>query len=188
MTRVHFVCGLRALRDYRAAGKTADAIALKFSVGREEAEASVSRLLDENKRLSRRVRELAGLTAKAEAQQLIESVGVSHGWRILARIFDDRDFEELKLLAHRLVDGAGVVALLAVKEGGVARMVFARSADVEADMNALMKTACERLGGRGGGKPDFAQGGGSKTNELNSALEAAKAMVIDILIYGTRRR
>ncbi len=178
MTRVHFVCGSRALRDYRMASKTAEAIALKFSVGREEAGTAVSRLLDENKRLSRRVRELAGLTAKVEAQQLIESVGVSNGRRILARIFDDRDFEELKLLAHRLVDGDGVVALLAAKEGEMARMVFARSADVEADMNALMKTACERLGGRGGGKPDFAQGGGSKTHELNSALDAAKALVM----------
>lgn len=179
MTRVHFVCGLRVLRDYRVASKTADAIALKFSVGRDEAEASVARLLDENKRLSRRVRELAGLTAKAEAQQLIESVGVSNGRRILTRIFDDRDFEELKLLAHRLVDGAGVIALLAAKEGEMARMVFARSADVEADMNALMKTACERLGGRGGGKPDFAQGGGSKTHELNSVLETARAMAME---------
>jgi len=43
----------------------------------------------------------------------------------------------------------------------------------------LMKTACERLGGRGGGKPDFAQGGGSKIHELNSALEAARAMAME---------
>ncbi|MGE0126943.1 MAG: DHHA1 domain-containing protein [Blastocatellales bacterium] len=181
MTRVHFVCGSRLLDDYRAANKTAEAIARKFSVGREEAEAAVARSLDENKRLSRRVRELAELAAKAEAQQLVESVGVSNGLRVVVRIFDDREFEELKLLAHRLVDGDGVIALLALKEGEMARLVFARSADVSADMNAAMKIACEKLGGRGGGKPDFAQGGGSNLAELNSALEMARTMVAEHL-------
>jgi alanyl-tRNA synthetase len=44
-------------------------------------------------------------------------------------------------------------------------------------MNTLMRAACERLGGRGGGKPDFAQGGGSQVSELDSALEAAMAML-----------
>lgn len=178
MTRVHFVCGSRLLDDYRAANKTAEAIARKFSVGRDEAEAAVARSLDENKRLTRRVRELAGLTAKTEAQRLIESVGVSNGMRLVVRVFDDRDFEELKLLAHRLVDDDGVVALLAVKEDEMARLVFARSADISADMNALMKAACEHLGGRGGGKPDFAQGGGAKLSELGSALEAARTMAM----------
>jgi alanyl-tRNA synthetase len=177
MTRVHFVCGKRALLDYRIANRTADAIARRFTVGREEAEASVVRLFDENKRLSRRVRELAEMAARGEAQELIEATMEFDGSRIVSRIFEDRDFEELKLLAHRLVDADGVIALLATKEGGMARLVFARSANVASDMNALMKVACERLGGRGGGKPDFAQGGGSKIDELTSALEAVRAMV-----------
>lgn len=178
MTRVRFVCGSRLLDDYRAANKTAEAIARKLSVGRDEAEAAVSRSLEENKRLTRRVRELAGVAAEAEARRLIESVGVSSGLRLVVRVFDDRDFEELKLLAHRIVDGEGVVALLAVKEGEMARLVFARSANLSVDMNVLMKAACERLGGRGGGKPDFAQGGGAKLNELDSALELARAMAM----------
>jgi alanyl-tRNA synthetase len=177
MTRVQFVCGQRALLDYRIANRTADAIARRFTVGREEAEASVARLFDENKRLSRRVRELAGMAARVEARELIEAAVAFDGLRIISRIFEERDFEELKLLAHRLVDADGVVALLATKEGGMARLVFARSANVAADMNALMKAACEKLGGRGGGKPDFAQGGGSKIDELTSALEAVRAMV-----------
>jgi alanyl-tRNA synthetase len=71
-----------------------------------------------------------------------------------------------------------MIALLATKEGGMARLVFARSANVAADMNALMKAACGRLDGRGGGKPDFAQGGGAKVGELDRALEAAKAMAV----------
>jgi len=178
MTRVHFLCGMRALDDYRAANRTVDAIARRFSGGREEAEQSVARLLDENKRLLRRARELAEIAATVEAFELIEATEAVDGARIVSRVFEDRDIEELKLLAHRLVDGDNVVALLAVKEDETARLVFARSANLSADVNALMRAACERLGGRGGGKPDFAQGGGTKASELDSALEAARNAAI----------
>jgi len=175
MTRVHFLCGVRALDDYREASRSVDAIARKFSAGREEAESSVERLLDENKRLSRRARELAGAVAKVEAHELIEAAKPGAGARIVSKVFEDRDVEELKLLAHRLVDCDNVVALLASKEGGTARLVFARSANLSVDMNALMRAACERLGGRGGGKGNVAQGGGEAVDRLDEALAAALA-------------
>ncbi len=177
MTRLHFVCGSRVLKDYRLANKSAEAVALKLTVGREEAEASVARLIDDNKRLSRRVRELGEIAAKVEAAELLASVAASNGLRIVEKVITDRDFEEAKLIAHRLVDGENVIALLAVREAEMVRLVFARSANVAADMNALMKAACEKLGGRGGGKPDFAQGGGAKLDELSTALSAARGLI-----------
>ena len=70
-----------------------------------------------------------------------------------------------------------MIALLASKEIGTARLVFARSANLSADMNALMRRACERLGGRGGGKPEFAQGGGAKLNEIDDALKEARLAI-----------
>jgi alanyl-tRNA synthetase len=180
MTRVHFLCGVRALDDYREASRSVDSIARKFSAGREEAESSVTRMLDENKRLSRRARDLAGVVAKVEAHELIEAAEPVGGARIVSRVFEDRDIEELKLLAHRLVDGDNVVALLASKDGGTARLVFARSANLSADMNALMRTTCESLGGRGGGKSEFAQGGGPKVSELDGVLEEARITIRSI--------
>ena len=178
MTRVHFVCGVRALDEYRSASRTADAIARRFTVGREEAETSVVRLMDENKRLSRRVRDLAEIAARIEAQEMIAAAGASNGIRVVTRVFDDRDFEETKLIAYRLMELSGVVALLATREVGMARLVFARSSDLPIDMNALVKNACESLGGRGGGKPDFAQGGGVNVNELQNVMEKTAASLI----------
>jgi alanyl-tRNA synthetase len=178
MTRIDFLCGVRALRDYRAANHTAEAIARQFTVGRDEAPAAVARLFDENKRLTRRTRELAATAAQVEAQELLAATTATNGLRIVTRIFTDRDVEEMKLLAHRLVANDGVVALLAVREATMARLVFARAADVPADMNALLRQACERLGGRGGGKPDFAQGGGAKLTELETALTMARAALV----------
>jgi alanyl-tRNA synthetase len=179
MARVHFVCGLRALRDYRSANQWVEAMARKFSVGREEVEPSVARLLEENKRLSRRARELADLAARAEASELIEATNPVDGIRMISQVFAERDLEELKPLAHRLVDRERVIALLATRAGGMARLVFARSADLSCDMNMAMKVACEKLGGRGGGASDFAQGGGTRVDELEHAIGLAKSTCLD---------
>jgi len=178
MTRVEFVCGGRALRDYRAANQTAETIARRFSVARDASVEAVARLFEENKRLERRTRVLAELAAKAEARELVDAATSASGMRLISRIFEDRDFEEVKLLAHRLVASDSVIALLATREREMARLVFARSADVAADMGAAMRGVCESLGGRGGGKPDFAQGGGPRVAELDRAMmEAASKLV-----------
>jgi alanyl-tRNA synthetase len=101
MTRVRFVCGVRALQDYREANGVTEAVARRFTVGRNEVEASVERLIDENKALTRRVRELAALAARAEASDILDAIAPANGKRIITRVFADRDFDELKLLAHR---------------------------------------------------------------------------------------
>ncbi|MDX2030203.1 MAG: DHHA1 domain-containing protein [Blastocatellia bacterium] len=182
MTRVHFVAGVRALAEYRSASKAADAIALRLSVGRPEVDAAVAKIQEENRRLAKRVRELAEVAARVEADEIAASIGLSDGLRIAVRVFRDRDFEELKLLAHRLVEEDGVIALLATCEAGLARIVFARSAALagraNTDMNVLVRAACERLGGRGGGKPDFAQGGGPRVDEIEDVLESIKSRLI----------
>ena len=173
MVRVEFVCGVRALRDYRAANATGEAVARRFSVVRDDADSSVARLFDDHKALGRRVKQLSELAAKAEARELIDATIPQNGRRTISRIFEERDLEELKLLAHRLSDFDSTVALLATRDRETARLVFARSGDLKVDMNELMRRCCERLGGRGGGKPDFAQGGGPGVSQLEPVIAAA---------------
>ncbi len=92
-------------------------------------------------------------------------------------IFDNRDAESLKHLAQALIAHPGVVALLGSRDGDTARLVFARSADATGDMNALMREACAMLDGRGGGKPDLAQGGGKKVEALDRAIAHASSLL-----------
>ncbi len=172
MTRVHFVCGARALREYRAAVGITDAVSRRLSVGRDEVESSLVRLQDDNKKLSRRVRELAQLEANLTAERLLGAGIELNGKRVVTCSFDDKEFEDVKLIAHRLVDRESVIALLAAIEGDSVRFVFARSADVDEDINNLMKTACQSIGGRGGGKPDFAMGGGPVPEDVSKFLRS----------------
>jgi alanyl-tRNA synthetase len=67
--------------------------------------------------------------------------------------------------------------LLASRDTDVVRLVFARSADAAGDMNSLMREACAMVDGRGGGKPDLAQGGGKNISRLEEALRQATSEV-----------
>ena len=175
MTRVQFVCGGRALRDYRAANQTAASVARRLSVRRDEALEAVARLLEEHKRLERRARGLVELATQAEAQELLAATPVTSMPRIILRIFDDRDFDDIKLLAHHLVEGQGVLALLATRTRDLVRVVCARSADLQVEANILLQSVCAQIGGRSGGKPEFAQGSGTRITELEHAMAQAAA-------------
>jgi len=184
LVRVTFAAGTRALEDYRRANTTARAAAALFSVGRDEAASAAARLQEEHKNLQRRLRASEELAARAEARELLEeSEGASRvagvdgtvasGLRLVARVFEGREAEDLRRLASAVAAHAGAVALLGSREESGARPVFARHADAPGDMNALLREACRALEGRGGGRPDLAQGGGPRTDLLADIIEKA---------------
>ncbi len=175
MARIEFVAGGRASADYRRANNTAYSVAAIFSVGRDDAPASVRRLIEENKQLLRRIRPLEEMAARVEADELLrEAVRQSDGVKIVARAFDGRDGEALKQLAQQLIARPSTIALLGSHDDvdATARLVFARSADAPGDMNTLMREACAMLDGRGGGRADMAQGGGRNLEKLADAISA----------------
>jgi alanyl-tRNA synthetase len=192
LTRITFVAGGRVLADYQRANRTARNVASLFSVARDEAAESVARLQDENRQLQKRLRAAEELAARAEAREILEetrgeddvesanvlpdvrSNEVEGGrLRIVVRAFEGREAEDLRRLAFALIANARTVALLGSRDAEGARLVFARSADADADMNALMRGACLSLEGRGGGRPDMAQGGGPRAEKLEDVLASA---------------
>src|SRR2546422_8455373 len=75
LTRIQFMAGIRALADYRKANRTAREVAVLFSAGREDSPALVSHIIEEQKRLARRVRELEEIASGVEAEQLLKNAG-----------------------------------------------------------------------------------------------------------------
>ena len=172
LTRIQFMAGMRVVNDYRKANRTLTETAVLFSSARDDAPSLVNKLIDENKRLVRRVRELDEIACRVEAEDLVRG-STNDSPRIVSKIFRDRDADSLKHLALALIAHPNVIALLASSDTGTARLVFARAADASGDMNALMRKACEMIDGRGGGKPEMAQGGGQNVAALDDALQTA---------------
>ena len=173
LTRIEFVAGTRALADYRKANKSAREVAALFSTGRDDAPHVAAQMVEEHKELNRRIRVLEESVAEAETAKLLARARDG----VVFEIFESRDAESLKRLAHALTMHPGTVALLASRDKDTARLVFARSADAVGDMNALMREACAMLDGRGGGKPEIAQGGGKNVSKIGDALTHALTLL-----------
>src|SRR5215813_6855799 len=134
LTRIEFVSGTRALADYRRANRSARQTATLFSTGRDDAPALAAHMVEENKELNRRVRVLEEVAAGVDAERLLnEQEAKPDGTKIIAKLFDDRDSDSLKKLAHALIALPKVIALLFSIDKDAARMVFARSNDAMGD-------------------------------------------------------
>jgi len=167
--RVEFLCGGRALRDYRWRNASLNALAGELSIAPRDLEPAFRRLRQEYADKGKRIKELLEEALKYEAERLVKETETAGSFRLIVKVFPDRDPEEVKGLANRLAEHPGTVALLAATRDK-ANLVFARSADLGFDMNALMKAAVSRIGGKGGGRPNFAQGGAPLSPDLTTLL------------------
>jgi alanyl-tRNA synthetase len=173
MTRVEFVCGRRALLDYRHANNTAAAIARLLSAERDSAPEMVARMMQENKSLKKRQRDLLELAMTAEAAEMLAQASRHGAFKIIRATWEARDPEELRVLASKIVGKEPAVALLGTRDASMARLVFARSESITQNMGQLLAESCQLLGGRGGGRPDIAQGGGPDAQKLDEAINLA---------------
>jgi len=171
-TRVDFLCGWRALRDYRRKTATINELALAFSVKDRELSAAVLRLMQEAADNRRKLHHLQDQSLAAEAARLLTDATLWDDVRIVMHTFDKRQPQEVRKLALLLAEGQRTIALLGIS-AKQARLFFARTDDLAADMAALLKKTCLAFGGRGGGQPHLAQGGGLQGDRLEEALDFA---------------
>ncbi|WP_404405707.1 DHHA1 domain-containing protein [Jeotgalibacillus malaysiensis] len=91
----------------------------------------------------------------------------------MKEVFTDRPVAELQKLAKMIIAGDAEKTVLFVNETDEKlQLICGRSAQIESDMNQLIKSVLPLINGRGGGKPDFAQGGGDKLMSAEALLEA----------------
>jgi alanyl-tRNA synthetase len=113
----------------------------------------------------------------AEASAMLEAAVDCGGFKMVQAVFDSRELEEIRVLAAKIVKREPSIALLGTKESTAARLVFSRSESLTQNMGQLLSEACQLLGGRGGGKPELAQGGGPNVERVEEAIAKAAEKV-----------
>jgi alanyl-tRNA synthetase len=171
LVRVGFRVGLEALDDYRLKHDIATTLAADFSSRVEELPTRVTALRKELSGVRRQLEAERERATGTLAEQLRADAETTRHGRLVAHQLSE-GAGELLALASALIESGGVVALLAERDGDRGRLLFARSHDVDLDVRPLLSAALEAIGGRGGGRPELAQGAGRATG-LDTALEQA---------------
>jgi alanyl-tRNA synthetase len=172
-SRLEFVCGGRALRTLRTLHDAVSRCIRHLSVAPEDLPAAIERLQADGKDQRKIVKGLQERLAVFEAAALAEAAEQVGEIRQVVRAVDGQDQAGLKAMAATICAAPGFrAALFSTSSPHVA--VLAKSKDAPGDCAAALKTLLAAFGGRGGGKPDLAQGGGLD-GDLAQIVDAAKA-------------
>ncbi len=163
-TRIEFRCGQRALIDYRRKHQIISQVASDLSIGFWELDQAVGRMQADAKAARKQLQEAEARLQQYEARDLLNAIEPRGDFGLIAHTWLNRDAAYLKRMANVLTAQPKTVVLLGAT-GQSLSLVFARSKDQSIDLATLLKATAARLGGKGGGSPDFAQAGGPAVSE-----------------------
>lgn len=179
-TRVTFLAGQRALADYMALDRTTRDLCRSLSIGVADLPRFAERAQEENAALRRQVKLLQEKILETEALELLEGARKVGGARVVRTVFSARPLDEVKVLAAKVAAQSHSVAVFGTR-GAIPQIVLQRSTDLRLDMGAVIRQILPLIDGRGGGSPISAQGGGTRPDGLESALDQAVSRIAESL-------
>jgi len=179
VVRLEFVAGMAAVEQMSELYDSVSAASAKLNFAPEKIGEAVDRLIAERKELQKDLDALRKGRVGATVEELLQKAAKVGDVRIVRHV-ESEDMKHLVSLAKELISNPRTVAVVGSDQQG-AKVVIARSADITIDCRPLVKGAMQVVGGSGGGKPDFAQGGGPGKEKLEEALDSAVAAVRAIL-------
>ncbi|MDM7858027.1 alanine--tRNA ligase [Thiopseudomonas acetoxidans] len=138
-------------------------------------------VLEQNKTLEKELQQSKAKAASAAGSDLVAQAQTVNGVKVLAAQLDGLDNKALLELVDQLKNklGSGVILLGSLLDDRVV-LVAGVTKDLTARFKAgdLMRQAAAQVGGKGGGRPDMAQGGGTDASQLATALALAENFVL----------
>jgi alanyl-tRNA synthetase len=173
-TRLEFICGRRAWKDYFWKNEVIKNISTKLTIKDSELGEAIDRMLEERKEIGKELKEYKEKLQEYEAKRLIDESSLRDDRiKVIYKVFEEDNFQEARELVQKIINlDESVVVLFGVKSEG-AKILFACSRALKYDMNRLTREAGKFIEGRGGGAPNFAQAGGKRAEGIEDALNFA---------------
>jgi alanyl-tRNA synthetase len=182
--RIEAVTGQRAIEWMEADEERVQRVAELIKSGRDEIEDKLTQLLDRNRKLEKELEQLKAKLASAAGSDLAAGAVTVGEVKVLAANMEGADPKSLRDTMDQLKNKLGsAVILLAAVSGGKVSLVAGVTKDLTDRMKAgdLVKAVAEKVGGKGGGRPDMAMAGGSDPTALPEALALVEPWVSERL-------
>ncbi|HXE64591.1 MAG TPA: alanine--tRNA ligase [Bryobacteraceae bacterium] len=171
--RIEAITGDNAVRQYQQSSDALHRISGMLRVGEPELVEQVTRLLEEKREQERQIHQLKTKIAQSAAKDLESQSKEKNGVRYLTAKTEGLDRAQMRELADALRNKwkSAVVILTGVDDGAVS-IVAAVTKDLTSKIQAgkLVGSLAQAMGGKGGGRPDMAEGGGKDPSQLPKAL------------------
>ena len=174
--RIEAVCGQAAFDLLTHHDQQLRAVAAKLNAGPQDVVVKLDSLLGTKVEMERKLKAFEQKAAAGLADQLIAGATERDGLRWVAAVVPADSPDALRSLGSQVLArvGEGVVRLGAVFDGKVTVIALCSPAAIKAGHQAgkIVAALCVQLGGKGGGKPDFAMGGGKDAARLQEVIAA----------------
>lgn len=178
--RVEAVTGAGAMQWVEEADDKLAQIAGSLKVSRDAVVEKVQDMAERSRQLEKELEQLKSKLAAAKSSDLIGSAVEVKGAKVLAAKLEGVEPKALRDTIDQMKNklGSGVVVLAAVADGKIS-LAAGVTKDLTGQVKAgdLVRELTAKLGGKGGGRPDFAQGGGTDEAALPAALDSVTALV-----------
>jgi alanyl-tRNA synthetase len=182
--RIEAVTGIGALLKFQETAGTLHHIAELTRTSPEDAGTQIERLVAQQKTLERQIDELKTKVAQSQLGDLEGSARTLKGVKVLSAQVAGLDRNQLRNLADALRNKwkTGIVVLATTEDSKVA-IISAVTKDLTSKVHAgkLAGAVAQAVGGKGGGRPDMAEAGGTNAEALPSALETVYTTVEGML-------
>ena len=180
--RIVAVAGDAAVAYIQSMERQLQAVAHTLKVSPEATPDRLVQVLERSYQLEKEVASLKSSLASCGSEDILSKVEVVSGINVIAAKMDNVDANGLRDSIDHLKDSLGsAVIVLSSVDGDKVRLAAGVTKDLNARIKAgsLVNFVANQLGGKGGGRPDFAQAGGSCPEKLDAALSSVSAWVAD---------
>jgi alanyl-tRNA synthetase len=182
--RIEAVTGEAAVNWVKEKEQQMDMLAHLLKSGRDDVNNKVEQILHKLKEQEKQLTQLKGKMASQAGSDLSSQAEDIAGVKILTAQLDGADSNTLRETLDQLKNKLGSAAIvLASEEAGKVKLIAGVTKDLNKRIKAgdLVNIAASEVGGKGGGRPDMAQAGGSNPAAIPQALDAAKKWLRDHL-------
>jgi len=182
--RIEAVTGMNAIKNIQQSEQQLSELASQLKVKRPEVAQRVRTMADKQRDLEKQLERLEQKIASAQAANLLDDVQTIAGTPVLISTLSGVDGKSIRTLMDdiksKLPDS--VIVLIGDKDEQLALAAsVAKSVTVKVKAGDIIRHLAGELGGKGGGKPDYAQGGAPKAANTSAVVNALPAWIADQL-------
>lgn len=175
--RIEFICGRRALLDYRRKNISIKNISAKFSAKDKDVEERVNKSLNELKEIQKEISTLKKENANLISKELINKYEQINDIKVISYFFENLDLFTLKQISENISENDKTIAILFSNYNNKTNLIISKNKDVKLNLSNPCKEIFSLINGKGGGKDNIIQGSSEKITNKDIILSKIKEII-----------